>query len=219
MGGAVIFDLDRTLTKRGTWSRFISFANAGRPGSLLATPLIAAQALAYQVGLATRTSVKERSIALFLSKWPREHLENAAEEFAEREVRSGLRPKALSVIEMHRAKGDALTILTAAADLVALPIARRLGIDHVICTRLQWKESGRLCSRLDGANCYGGEKLKRLREHWSADHTYQPVTAYSDHITDLGLLLWADRGVAVNPSRALSRAAKRNGLEIEDWND
>lgn len=217
MGGAAIFDLDRTLTKRGTWSRFVSFANSGRPDLLLGMPLLVVQALAYKIGLATRTSVKERSIALFLSKWPREFLEDTAEDFAEREVREGLRPKARSVIEMHRAKGDVPTIVSAAADLIVLPIARRLGIDQVICTRLRWKEDGRLDSRLDGPNCYGAEKLERLRKTWGAEHSYHPVTAYSDHISDLGLLLWADRGVAVNPSKPLLQAAKRHGLEIENW--
>lgn len=219
MSGAVVFDLDRTLTKRGTWSRFISFANSGRPGALLGAPLIAVQAIAYKLGWATRTSVKERSIALFLSQWPRAYLENTAEDFAEREVREGLRPKARSVIAKHRAERDVPVIVSAAADLVALPIARRLGIDHVICTRLRWKEDGRLDARLDGPNCYGAEKLVRLREAWGAEHSYQRVTAYSDHISDLGLLLWADRGVAVNPSKPLLQAAKRHGLEIENWDN
>jgi phosphatidylglycerophosphatase C len=132
-----------------------------------------------------------------------------------------LRPRARSVIEKHRGKGDVLVIATAAADLVALPIARRLGIDRVICTRLRWKENERLESRLDGPNCYGAEKLERLRESlratWSTEDSYKPVTAYSDHISDLGLLLWAQKGVAVNPSKPLLQAAKRHGLEIADW--
>lgn len=217
MSGAAIFDLDRTLTKRGTWGRFLSFANSGHPSFLLRAPALAAQAVSYKFGFATRTSVKEKSIALYLSKHSRPHLEEAAEDFAEREIREGLRPKALSVIEKHRANGDVLTIATAAADLVALPIARRLGIDRVICTRLRWKENGSLDSRLDGPNCYGADKLARLRENWGAEHSYSPVTAYSDHITDLELLLWADKGVAVNPSKALLHAAKRHGLEIQNW--
>jgi len=219
MSGAAIFDLDRTLTKRGTWMRFISFANSGQSSLLMGMPLLAAQAIAYKAGWATRTSVKERSIALFLSKYSREQLERAAEDFAEREVRDGLRTKARSVIEKHRAEGDVLTIVSAAADLVVLPIARRLGIDHVICTRLRWKEDARLDSRLDGPNCYGAEKLERIRKTWGAEHSYSRVTAYSDHISDLGLLLWADRGVAVNPSKSLLQAAKRKGLEIENWDE
>lgn len=217
MGGAAIFDLDRTLTKRGTWSRFIAFANSGRPAFWSGTPFIAAQAIAYKIGLATRTSVKERSIALFLTHWSRERLEQAAEDFAEREVRTGLRLKARAVIEEHRANGDVLAIVSAAADLVVSPIARRLGIHQVICTRLRWEKDGHASSRLDGPNCYGLEKLRRIREIWGATHAYKPVTAYSDHISDLGLLEWADRGVAVNPSRSLLLAAKRNGLEVADW--
>ena len=217
MAGAAIFDLDRTLTKRGTWSRFITFANSGRPALWLGTPIVAAQAIAYKIGLATRTSVKERSIALFLADWSRERLEQAAEDFAEQEVRTGLRPKARSVIEEHRACGDVLAIVSAAADLVVSPIARRLGIHQVICTRLRWEKDGHASSRLDGSNCYGAEKLRRVRETWGAAHGYKPVTAYSDHISDLDLLLWADRGVAVNPSRSLLLAAKHNGLEVANW--
>nr|TFG55529.1 MAG: HAD family hydrolase [Hyphomicrobiales bacterium] len=217
MGGAAIFDLDRTLTKRGTWGRFIAFANAGHPAFWMGTPVVAVQAIAYKMGLATRLSVKEKSIAMLLANLSRDRLEGAAEDFAEREVNTGLRAKARSVIEAHRAQGDALVIASAAAELVVAPIARRLGIDQIICTRLRWTNDGRLSPELDGPNCYGSEKLNRIRETWGAPHAYKTVTAYSDHISDLGLLQWADRGVAVNPSKALLIAARRDGIEIVNW--
>ena len=217
MGGAAVFDLDRTLTKRGTWGRFIAFANAGRPAFWLGTPIVVAQAITYKLGLARRSSVKERSIQFLLTNLSRERLKQKAEEFAEHEVSTGLRAKARAVIEEHRARGDELVIASAACDLVVTPIARRLRMHQVICTRMRWKKDGRPSSILDGQNCYGPEKLNRILEAWGSTHAYKPVTAYSDHISDLGLLKWADRGVAVNPSRSLLLAAKQNKFKVVDW--
>jgi len=217
MAGAAIFDLDRTLTVRGTWGRFIAFANARHPAFWFGTPIVAAQAIAYKMGLAPRTSVKEKSIAFLLGNLSRAQLERAAEDFAEREVTMGLRTKARSVIEEHRAKGDTLVIASAAAELVVAPIARRLGIEQLICTKLRWTENDRLSPELDGPNCYGEEKLIRISDAWGASHGYAPITAYSDHISDLGLLQWADKGIAVNPSKSLREAAPKHGIEIADW--
>jgi phosphoserine phosphatase len=43
------------------------------------------------------------------------------------------------------------------------------------------------------------------------------VIAYSDHHADLPLLHWADKAVAVNPTRRLAATAGIEGIAIEDW--
>jgi phosphoserine phosphatase len=51
----------------------------------------------------------------------------------------------------------------------------------------------------------------------SADRAQACVIAYSDHHSDLPLLRWADRAVAVCPSAALAAAATAEGFVIESW--
>ncbi|MEM9669522.1 MAG: HAD-IB family hydrolase [Pseudomonadota bacterium] len=216
MAGTAIFDLDKTITRQGTWSRFVRFAT-NDPEFWMKLPTAGLQAAAYKLGFASRASVKERSIELYLQGWPRSELDSIARDFVARDVEEGLRKRARSIIDEHKREGDRLVIASAAVDLICEPMADALGFDDVICTRLRWDADDRLSAKLDGENCYGVEKLRRVETFFDTHNPSRPTTFYSDHITDLPCLLWADKGVAVNPNPPLRRKAPQYGVEIADW--
>ena len=218
MSGTAFFDLDLTITRQGTWSRYVSLAVGSKSALWLAMPKIGLQALAYKAGFASRDSVKTRTIALLLAGRQRQELEALAQTFAEEEVKNGLRQKAHAIIDKHTAEGDRLIMATAAADLIAEPIAKALGFNGVISTRLKWSEDDKLLPELDGKNCYGEEKLRRIEAYCRTNDCPRPFTAYSDHVSDMPMLNWADHGVAVNPSRPLLKASPSNGLDVVNWN-
>jgi len=217
MPGTAIFDLDKTITRQGTWSRFVRYATGGGVGFWGKLPVVGAQALAYKAGFASRASVKERSISVYLEGQSRETLQAKADAFVARDVAEGLRKEARAVIEAHRVAGDRLVIASAAVDLICGAMARELGFDGVICTRMDWGTDGVLQNRLDGENCYGEEKLRRVEAFFEGQRPPGPIVFYSDHHTDLPCLNWADRGVAVNPSARLRALAPKNDVEIVDW--
>lgn len=217
MPGTAIFDLDKTITRQGTWSRFVRAATGGGVGFWGKLPLAGLQAVKYKAGFADRASVKVRSIDLYLAGQTRADLQAKADAFVAREVATGLRKEARAVIEAHRAAGDRLVIASAAVDLICDAMARALGFDGVICTKLAWSADGRLQSGLDGENCYGEEKLRRVEDFFEGQRPPGPIVFYSDHHTDLPCLKWADRGVAVNPSAKLRKRAAQNNIEIVDW--
>lgn len=217
MPGTAIFDLDKTITRQGTWSRFVRYATGG-PAFWTKLPLAGLQAAKYKTGFANRASVKERSIELWLEGLTLEELETLAAAFVMRDInQGGLRKQARAIIEAHRAAGDRLVIASAAVDLICDAMARELGFDDVICTRLSWRDDGRLLAPLDGENCYGEEKLVRVKAHFDGARPPGPIVFYSDHHTDLPCLKWADRGVAVNPSAKLRALAANNDVEVADW--
>lgn len=218
MPGTAFFDMDRTLTRSGTWSRYMFSVNKTRPLFYLRLPLLAVHAIAYKLGFQSRQSVKEQGLKTL--RWAdRKELEHAANRFADREIQQGLRRRARAVLDKHRLAGDRLVMATAAVDLVARPIAEKLGIEIVICTELEWSEQGRLTGQLKGPNCYGAAKLDRIRAVASEHQFQSPTTGYSDHVSDRPFLEWVDHGVAVNPSRGLARIADNAGFRIEDWED
>jgi len=217
MAGTAIFDLDKTITRQGTWSRFVRHATGGGLEFWGKLPINGWQAVKYKAGFANRASVKERSIALYLKGRTRAELEELARAFVERDVAQGLRKQARGVIDGHRDAGDRLIIASAAVDLVVAPMAEALGFDGYISTNLKWDSDDRLMSPLDGENCYGEEKLRRVEEFFEGKRPPGPISFYSDHVTDLPCLVWADRGVAVNPNPPLRRQAPENGVEIADW--
>lgn len=213
MAGTAIFDLDRTLTRQPTWTRFLIFANASRPAFWARVPLLAAHGIARKLGLKSRDSVKIHAFkTLAWANGPQ--LDALAGAFAARELESGLRARARDVIEAHRQARDRIVLATAAVDFVAERIAQGLGFDQVICTRVERAEAGARAPRLAGANCYGAQKLARVKNELKGG---RPVTVYTDHVSDLVLMEWADKAVAVNPSSGLARAARERGFEIADW--
>ena len=74
-----------------------------------------------------------------------------------------------------------------------------LGVDDVVCTRLERDAAGRLTGRLLGANCRGAEKARRVGE-WLAEAGLAgaELWAYGDSASDDELLATADHPVRVD---------------------
>lgn len=215
MAGTAIFDLDRTLTRRPTWLRFVWRLNRSRPLFWLQIPWLLANAVAHKLGLIDRTAIKDRFMATF--SWAdRDTVEAAGRMFAAKEVTQGLRASVGALIAEHRKAGDRVYLATAASDFIAHPIANALSLDGAICTQTAWTGSPPRGARVEGRNCYGEEKLMYVRAAIENGTFPGPVTVYSDHVSDLQLLQLADHGIAANPSRKLREEAIRLGLPIID---
>ncbi|MDT8327470.1 MAG: HAD-IB family hydrolase [Roseovarius sp.] len=215
MAGTALFDLDRTITRAPTWTWFLIHVNRTNPRFIGQFALILGRMIAYKLRLVPRSSIKVAGLRT-LAGHSRAELQAKADVFVARILANGLRPGAEAAIRAHKARGDRLVLVSAAVDVVAEPLARALGFDDVICTRLTWPAaaSGPV---MDGANCYGDEKLRRIAEVQAERPFTHPIHAYSDHISDLDFLTAADHGFAVNPSSRLRRAAPIHGLEIVDF--
>ena len=211
-----VFDLDLTITRYPTWRNYIRYVNAGRPLTIANAVLrTGVAAVRFKAGRQERTEVKQAALRAGLAGRSRAELEPAAQGFADKVMKDGLRPRALSVIEAHRARGDEVILASAAVDLVAEPICERLGIETCIATPMLW-HGDTLAGEFGGPNCYDAEKARRVRA-FLAERGGRMVAMYSDHVTDLDLLLEAERGVAVNPSPRLKTAAAEHGLAVQDW--
>ena len=216
MSGIAIFDLDRTLTKRGCFTAFIFYAARKRPRRFLSLPHIFFAVIAHALGFYERDDVKLLMWRKVVGGLPHEIAVAMGKTFTHKWIQNELRKQTYAIIKKHREAGDRLILATAAMDIIADPFGQILGFDEIICTRTGWTADNRVSGHFDGKNCYGEEKLRRV-QLTTRDFTFSQSTAYSDHITDLRLLLWAKNGVAVNPHHPLLDAAGRHGLRIEDW--
>jgi len=220
-----VFDLDETITTRGTWGRFVSQSVKGKPHKLIGLWARAGIGqILYKFGRKERIFVKRGMLRWSLSGQSRAQLQALADNFADEEVRSGLRPGAVRQIEAHREAGDRILIASAGADLVVEAIANRLGIETVVSTKLAWKGEGenQICARHFGSdNCYGPGKLVHLRKCLETFDDFKReaahITIYTDSHSDLPVLEFADKGVVVNGDSKLLKAADVYGFEIVDW--
>jgi len=207
-----VFDLDRTLTRAGTFNGFLRGYVARRPvlwPCVLPALWIGAS---YAAGRLDRRAAKVRLLKLFFAGAG--DLSDEADAFAARTVASGLRAAAGEALERHRQAGHAVVLATACMDFLARPIARRLGIGAVVATRSPRDRY----ADIEGEDCYGHEKLIRVAEALPTLRKECFVIAYSDHPSDAPLLTWADVGIAVNPRAGFKRQAGRMGIEVVDWN-
>ena len=222
--GLAIFDLDYTLTRRGTWGRFVWMNVKSRPHIWL--PLIFAAGwtqFRYKRGHLPRKAVKLAMMKWAMQGRSRKHLELLAEKFAIREVQSGLRSQTPSVLSRHAQAGDHLMIASAAVDILVKPIAEKLGIAHFVATDMAWDQDDIVKMEFASENCYGPEKLNRvidyLKENPRLKQNNTIITFYSDSYSDLDLFQFCDVSVAVNPDKRLKQQAKLHNIRVVDWDN
>ena len=220
MTDLAIYDMDRTITRRATYTPFlIHSAKAAAPWRLALAPAVAGSMAGYAAGLIDRARLKEINHRLLLGYARSDaEMKSLVNSFAEATIATNIQPGAIRAIARDRAEGRRLVMATASYALYVDAIAERLGFDDVIATKSVRGADGRVMARIDGDNCYGPAKLAMIKE-WLATSQVEPghVRFYSDHVSDAPAFDWADEAVAVNPSRGLEKLAKQRGWEITDW--
>jgi HAD superfamily hydrolase (TIGR01490 family) len=222
MSDLAIYDMDRTVTRRPTYTPFLLHCAARKaPWRLLLLPFVLLSMIAYGLRLIDRARLKEINHRLLIGAHihPRE-LRPLVESFADAQVRSNIRPGAIKAIARDKTEGRRLVLATASYRLYADAIAQRLGFDDVIGTGSVIGLDDRVHAKIAGENCYGPAKLRMIAE-WveksglTGKHGH--VRFYSDHVSDQPAFEWADEAVAVNPHGKLRRLAEQRGWRIEDW--
>lgn len=222
MSDLAIYDMDRTLTKRPTYTPFLLHCAMRRaPWRLLLLPLVLLSMIAYAVKLIDRGRLKEINHHLLIGAriHPLE-LKPLADSFADSQLATNIRPGARAAIARDKAEGRRLVLATASYRLYADAIAERLSFDDVIGTGSVIGLDERVHARIADENCYGPAKLRMIAdwvEKSELKGVHGHVRFYSDHVSDQPAFEWADQPVAVNPHGKLRRLAEHRGWAIEDW--
>ena len=217
-----LYDMDRTITVRGTYTPFLfQMVFARAPWRLVFLPLLPFAFVAYGLKLISRGRLKTFNQSMLLGGAPKlSALQPHIERFAEKVLRSNLHRKAIDQVEADRADGRTLVLVTASYELYAEAIARRLGFDHLIGTRLEVDGQGRVLPRIIGENCYDDAKIARIEALFSEQGWQRAdahVRAYSDHVSDRAMLEFADEAIATTPTPRLRRMAEARRWRIVDW--
>ncbi len=217
-----IFDLDRTLTKVGTYTPFLIFAAFHRaPWRLILFPLWILAMATYVLGGSDRKKLKEFGFLLLIGRQiPEDSLRLLAERFVDQILPKILRPGGQQHLLDEKAKGHFLILATASSDFYAQVIASRLGFDAVVATRQTRLASGAYSYHIAGRNCYGDDKLMMVQEALNTVPFARDAgvfSFYSDSAADAPMLNWVQNAYAVNPSRQLRKLAKTRGWPVLDF--
>ena len=207
---AVFLDMDHTLIDGN--SAYLYMKHLRRQGRVSFLEL--AQSLwwlaQYKLNVIDMPSVSRRAFAKLAGD------EEAAvlrgnEGWFERWVRPLVFPAGRELIASHRGRGHLPVIITASTLYATHPVARHLGIDHVVCTRME-VASGRFTGRYHEPVCYGEGKV-HWAEHFCAERglALRESWFYTDSYSDLPLLQAVANPVVVNPDLKLAAHARRAG--------
>jgi HAD superfamily hydrolase (TIGR01490 family) len=217
-----IYDMDRTITRRATYTPFLVHAALQlAPWRLVLFPLVLLSMGAYAARLIDRGRLKEINYTLLVGRGlAPERLEPVIQSFADKQVAGNIMPGARASIAADRAAGRRLVMATASYRIYAAAIAERLGFKDVIATETQLDAEGRIIARIQGQNCYGDSKLAMIqawleREGLARDAVH--IRFYSDHVSDAVVHRWSDEAVAANAHDRLLRVAQAEGWEVVDW--
>lgn len=217
MARAALFDLDRTLVRKDTATLYVKWQ---REVGLATTRDLARTmywVMQYTFGVLDAHAVARRAIATLEGKPERKMIEECEGWFVSH-VLPHVADEGRRAVERHRGAGDLVAIVTGATPYVARPLARALGIDHVVASELEVDASGVFTGKGVDPLCYAEGKVTRA-ERLALQHGFELSKAvfYTDSLTDLPLLERVGERIAVNPDPRLRRVAKRRGWRIETW--
>lgn len=152
-----------------------------------------------------------------LTRHPREELDAWHQEYMRDHILPILGDQARAQVNQHLEAGDLTAIVTATNSFVTGPIARELGVHHLIATIPAW-ENGRFTGGPRGTPAFREGKIVRV-EAWLESlglwwGSFGESWFYSDSHNDLPLMQRVKHPVAVNPDDTLRAHAQENGWKI-----
>jgi HAD superfamily hydrolase (TIGR01490 family) len=208
--------MDRTLLRVNTGTLWIRWQREHGAMSLYQMARAVTWLAQYKLSVLDMEAVVTKAIASMRGQ-PERELADSARAFFDQWVVSEVAPKALAAIDKHRADGHVVAILSSSTPYVVEPLARHLGIEHALCTRMNIADG---C--FDGTHkkpaCYGAGKV-----HWAEQFAREQDVDlarsffYTDSYTDLPMLERVGVARVVNPDTRLKRHARRVGWQVDEW--
>lgn len=216
MSAAAFFDLDKTLWPCVGEKAFAyhQFSTGGLEIKQLVRVL--SLQLRYDLNLIDGSETLKRQILseLFSGQLVSPCIDSYSAFFTKR-LRKAFFPAMLDRIRRHRAAGDRIVIISAAIDVVVLPVAEYLAADDCFSTALETRE-GVFSGAVTGAIPFGKAKAALVKEY-ALRHglALERCHAYGDHWEDRHMLELVGFPVAVNPERKLLRHARQHNWSTQ----
>ncbi|MFN8239705.1 MAG: HAD family phosphatase [Bacteroidales bacterium] len=212
----VFFDLDRTLTSMNSGHAIIKAASdMGLINKKDITTAIIHTVL-YKTGLRSTYQMIE-GMGNWLKGTRVDLVSAIAREAVELYLVPSLFKQVRDEIRFHKGMNAHIVILSSAIEEICIPMAEQLGIDSVLCTKME-TTGHTFTGKPEGAYCFGNEKAARITKHCKElGLTLSSAYCYADSVSDIPALSLVGNPVCINPDRKLKKHATRKGWRISDW--
>lgn len=215
MRSAALFDIDGTLLSVNSaplYAKWLRAQGRARRRDLVRTAWYLAR---YKLNLLDlETAIAQ--VSGMISGQSEAEVAESCERWYRDVVRDYLVPGMVEILEGHRAAGHVIAFLSSSTHYLARPLARDLGVEHLLVTRLEVVD-GLFTGRPVKPVCYGPGKV-----HWARVFAEEQGVDlaeswfYTDSVTDLPVLEIVGHPRIVNPDRLLRREARRKGWPVLD---
>lgn len=205
------FDLDRTLIKGFSAKQF--FQTHILSGRITAKEIVAqfSGVLVYATGNGNFAGLAAVSAQGVKGVEEQVFLE-VGEEVYRKHLAQAIYPESRALVAAHMAKGHTVAIISAATPYQVNPIARDLGIEHVMCTRMEVKK-GKFTGNIIEPACWGeGKAHAALELTKQFDLDLNKSYFYTDSAEDMPLLEIVGKPRPINPDTKLTAVSFEN-----DW--
>ncbi|MEM1214269.1 MAG: HAD-IB family hydrolase [Bacteroidota bacterium] len=215
---AAFFDLDRTLIRGFSAKEF--FQTRRLSGRMSAREIVAqfAGALVYAGG--NKNFAGMAALGAKGVNGVSEHVfHEVGEEVYYNHLAEDIYPESRALVAAHMAKGHTVVIVSAATPYQVNPIARDLGIAHVMCTRMEVID-GKFTGNIVEPACWGEGKAiagRNIAEELNLDLTKSYF--YTDSAEDMPLLEIVGHPRPCNPDQRLSSIAFQNDWPVYRFNN
>lgn len=178
------FDFDGTITKKDSLLEFIKYSR-GVTSFYVGLALNAPVLIAYKLQIMSNQRAKEIILRYFFGKMPLEEFNRICEVYSREVLPSLIRPKALKEISKLKEAGAEVVVISASPENWVNNWSINEGLS-CIATKLVTKDN-MITGRINGLNCHGSEKVRRIREEYQLDQ-YSSVYCYGDNPADKAML-------------------------------
>ncbi len=189
------FDFDGTITHKDTLLEFIKYSK-GKGKFLQAFLLHSPLLVLMKLHLYPNYKAKQKVFSYLYKGETLEEFNQQCQDFARNNLQL-IREPAKTKIRQALSEGAQVMIVSASIDNWVKPFATILSKDQkeikVLGTQIEVADN-KLTGRFLSKNCYGAEKVARIKEQLNESRDNYEITAFGDSRGDKEMLEYADKG-------------------------
>ncbi len=147
-----------------------------------------------------------------------DELDEMGQRLFDKNVRELIYPEMKQLVAAHQARGHTVVLSSSASSYQVEPVARFLGIDHVLCNRMILDDDGTLTGAVERPVIFGPGKADAVKA-FSAEHKVDLAKSYfyADGDEDVSLMYLVGNPRPTNPGKKMAKEAERLGWPVRSY--
>ena len=182
-----LFDFDGTITRRDSFLRFLWYTDKARFLKTFVSHL--PHIVLYKLKWYPNEQLKERFLEGLFKKMAMEELQTRVVQYSNDVLPSLIRDGFWERLRWHQDNDDTIVVVSASPTFLLTPWCSSHHID-LIGTEVELDSHGRLTGKIQGRNCMGEEKVRRIKLRYELE-SFDELYAYGDTSGDSAMLALA----------------------------